>query len=159
MSKTEDERHAQLEAMVSLFSQAARLLDVPRLQVWDQQGITLPQLRILFRIRQHPEVGVKELAQTFAVSASNITQQVDKLVTRGLVHRVERPEDRRQVRLTLTPDGAQVASEISQTARSYLRALLSQLDSDDLDTLGRVLQRLLTLAAETGTATPTSTGD
>lgn len=154
MSNAEDERLAQLEDVVSLFAQAARLLDVPRLHVWDQQGITLPQLRILFRIRQQPEVGVKELAQTIGVSASNITQQVDKLVARGLVHRMERPEDRRQVCLTLTDDGAQTVNEISQTARTYLRGLLSQLDAGELETLGRVLQRLLALAAESGVAAP-----
>ena len=135
-----------LERAVKAVAQAARLLDAPRLHVWDERGITLPQLRILFRLRQEPGLGVKELAQAFAVSASNVTQQVDKLVARGLVARVERPEDRRQVQLTLTPEGDGVAGEISHTARTYLRGLLSQVPAADLEQLTRVLDHVAALA-------------
>src|SRR5687768_8287597 len=119
----------RLEHAVSVFSQAARLLDGPRLHAWDERGLTLPQLRILFRVRQEPGIGVKELAQAFEVSTSNVTQQVDKLVTRGLLARVERPEDRRQVSLTVTEEGSQVAGEISQATRGYLREQLAQMES------------------------------
>ncbi len=133
----------QLEHAVSVFSQAARLLDGPRLHAWDERGLTLPQLRILFRVRQEPGIGVKELAQAFDVSTSNVTQQVDKLVTRGLLARVERPEDRRQVSLTATEEGRQVAGEISLATRGYLREQLARMDPADLDTLTDLLNRLL----------------
>ena len=133
----------RLEHAVSVFSQAARLLDGPRLHAWDERGLTLPQLRILFRVRQEPGIGVKELAQAFEVSTSNVTQQVDKLVTRGLLARAERPEDRRQVSLTVTEEGGQVAGEISLATRGYLREQLAQMDPDDLDMLTDLLSRLL----------------
>ncbi len=133
----------RLEHAVSVFSQAARLLDGPRLHAWDERGLTLPQLRILFRVRQEPGIGVKELAQAFDVSTSNVTQQVDKLVTRGLLARVERPEDRRQVSLTATEEGQQVAGEISLATRGYLREQLARMDPADLDTLTDLLSRLL----------------
>ena len=149
-----DREREELERAVTVFVQAARLLDGPRLHVWDERGVTLPQLRILFRLRQQPGVGVKELAQAFEVSASNITQQVDKLVARGLVARVERPEDRRLVSLSLTPEGEQVASEISQAARSYLRGLLGRLTSRERDLLVEVLSRVVALASEPAATLP-----
>ena len=133
----------RLEHAVSVCSPAARLLDGPRLHAWDERGLTLPQLRILFRVRQEPGIGVKELAQAFEVSTSNVTQQVDKLVTRGLLARAERPEDRRQVSLTVTEEGGQVAGEISLATRGYLREQLAQMDPDDLDMLTDLLSRLL----------------
>ena len=141
--------NAALEEAVTAFAQAARLLDGPRLRVWEERGLTLPQLRILFRIRQLPGIGVKELAQEFAVSTSSITQQVDKLVGRGLVARVDRPEDRRQVSLTLTHEGEQVAGEVSQAARSYLSRLLGQLSAPDLEDLTRLLTRIVATASGT----------
>jgi DNA-binding MarR family transcriptional regulator len=152
-----DER---LEQAVSVFSQAARLLDSPRLHAWDERGLTLPQLRILFRVRQEPGIGVKELAQAFEVSTSNVTQQVDKLVTRGLLARAERPEDRRQVALTLTDDGTQVAGEVSLASRSYIRGLLGRMDAQDMDTLITLLSRLVELAAAPAdvTADPAARG-
>jgi DNA-binding MarR family transcriptional regulator len=140
-----DER---LEELVTAFAQAARLMDGPRLHVWDERGLTLPQLRILFRIRQQPGIGVREMAQAFGVSASNITQQVDKLVARGLVARADRPEDRRQVAHTLTAEGELAATEISQAARAYLAQVLGRLPPGDQAQLTRLLRRLLDVAAE-----------
>ena len=151
MSEAIDER---LDQAVTAFVQAARLLDGPRLHVWDERGLTLPQLRILFRVRQEPDVGVKELAQAFAVSTSNVTQQVDKLVARGLVARTERPEDRRQVMLTLTDEGRQVAGEVSQATRGYLQALLGRLTPSEQEELTRLLRRLVASAAEPAASTP-----
>jgi len=140
------EQEARLDQAVATFAQAACLLDVPRLRVWDERGLTLPQLRILFQLRQAPGIGVKELAGAFGVSASNITQQVDKLVGRGLVARAERPEDRRQVRLMLTAEGERHAGEVSHTACGYLRGLLGRLTPADLNELTRILGALATLA-------------
>lgn len=141
------ETDKRLERAVSVFSQAARLLDSPRLHAWDERGLTLPQLRILFRVRQEPGIGVKDLAHAFEVSTSNVTQQVDKLVTRGLLARTDRPEDRRQVSLTLTDEGMQVAGEVSLASRGYIRGLLGRMQPQDMDTLIELLSRLLDLAA------------
>lgn len=145
MSERDDQR---LDQAVAMFARAARLLDGPRLHVWDERGLTLPQLRILFRIRQEPGIGVRDMAHAFAVSASNVTQQVDKLVARGLVARADRPEDRRQVAHTLTPEGELAAGEISQAARGYLGALLGQLTPAERDELTRLLSRLVEVAEQ-----------
>jgi DNA-binding MarR family transcriptional regulator len=136
----------RLERAVTTFAAAARLLDSQRLHVWDERGLTLPQLRILFQVRQRPGIGVRDLAAIFDVSASNITQQVDKLVGRGLVGRAERPEDRRQVAHRLTPDGEHVAEEISAAMRVYLRGLLGGLSPAEQEELTRLLTRLRELA-------------
>jgi DNA-binding MarR family transcriptional regulator len=134
---------AQMDHAITAFNRAAALLDGPRLHVWDEHGLSLPQLRILFRVRRSPGLGVKDLAQAFGVSASNITQQVDKLVTRGLVERTERRGDRRYVSLTLTADGEQVAGEYSAAARGYLRQALGVLDADELEQLTALLTRVV----------------
>jgi DNA-binding MarR family transcriptional regulator len=138
----------RLEHAVTAVARMALLLDGPRLHAWDACGLSLPQLRILFRIRQAPGSGVTEVATALGVSASNITQQVEKLVSRGLMIRVERPENRRYVCLTLTPEGEQVAGEYSVTARSYLRRALLGLSEPELDQLTALLTRLLDQAPE-----------
>lgn len=140
MAEADEER---LERAVTAVARTAILLDGPRLHVWDERGLSLPQLRILFRVRQEPGIGVKDLAAAFSVSASNITQQVDKLVSRGLVARAEREDNRRYVSLTLTQDGEQVAGEYSITARGYLRRALAGLDAADLDRLTDLLTRVV----------------
>jgi DNA-binding MarR family transcriptional regulator len=140
MAEADEER---LERAVTAVARTAILLDGPRLHVWDERGLSLPQLRILFRVRQEPGIGVKDLAVAFGVSASNITQQVDKLVSRGLMARVEREDNRRYVSLTLTEDGEQVAGEYSIAARGYLRHALAGLDAAELDRLTELLTRVV----------------
>lgn len=132
----------RLERAITAVARTALLLDGPRLHVWDERGLSLPQLRILFRVRQEPGIGVKDLASAFSVSASNITQQVDKLVSRGLMARAEREDNRRFVSLTLTQDGEQVAGEYSTAARGFLRHALAGLNAADLEALTDLLTRV-----------------
>lgn len=138
----------QLEEAVTVFGRASRLMDSVRLRVWEERGLTLPQLRILFRIREQPGIGVRELAQVFEVTAGSISQQVEKLVGRGLVERSERPEDRRQVSHLLTAAGESAASEISYTGREYMGAILARLTAREREQLTRLLERVIEVAAE-----------
>jgi hypothetical protein len=59
------------------------------------------------------------------------------------------------VALTLTGEGERAASEISQAARSYLRALLGHLTPAEMEELSRILGRLVT-AADDMAAAPVS---
>lgn len=122
-----------------LFGRAARLLDPIRLRMWEEQGITFPQLRILFRVRMHPDIDLRTLADGLAISPSAASQQVDKLVERGLLWRTEDPQDRRRLRLQLTPQAEESIGEYAHTATEYVSAILSTLSAKDLKELNRLL--------------------
>ncbi len=122
-----------------LFGRAARLLDPIRLRMWEEQGITFPQLRILFRVRMHPDIDLRTLADGLAISPSAASQQVDKLVERGLLWRTEDPQDRRRLRLQLTPQAEDSIGEYAHTATEYVSAILSKLSAKDLKELSRLL--------------------
>ncbi len=141
------QRETLLQETATLFARAARVLDPVRLHVWESMGVTFPQLRILFRVRARPGIDVRGLAQDLGISSSAASQQVDKLVARALLSRVEDPEDRRHVRLTLTPDGEQAAGEISRATRSRVERLLDALSTQDLHTLGGLLDQVVAAAA------------
>src|SRR5689334_16503672 len=84
------------------FARASRLLDPLRLHVWEEMGITFPQLRILFLVRRDPGSDLRSLAERLDVGTSAASQQVDRLVDKGLLSRLEDPEDRRRLRISLT---------------------------------------------------------
>src|SRR5688572_17069044 len=96
---------ALLEEVTTLYLRVSRVLDDVRLQAWEERGLSFPQLRILFHVRNQPGIGVREVAEVLHVSRSAVSQQVDKLVTRGLVHRSDNPVDRRHIHLSLTEEG------------------------------------------------------
>jgi DNA-binding MarR family transcriptional regulator len=142
----DERRDTLLHEVALLYTRAARVLDPVRLHVWEERGVTFPQLRILFRIRGRPGVDVRTLAAGLGISASAASQQVDKLVARGLVRRTEDPVDRRHVRLELTESGAEAAGEISRASRSHAEAVLSVLTEVELADLHRLLDRVLSAA-------------
>lgn len=135
--------HSLMQETVTRYARAARLLDPMRLQVWEEMDINFPQLRILFRIRAQPGVDLRTLAEQTGISASAASQQVDRLVERGLLLRRDDPEDRRRLSLELTERGQQATGEISRASHSYLEAILSCLSTDELADLHRVLGRIL----------------
>lgn len=126
-----------------LCGRMARLLDPVRLRVWEERGITFPQLRILFRVRLNPDIDLRSLADGLEISPSAASQQVDKLVERGLILRSEDPQDRRRLQLSLTPQGEEAAGEYSRGAIDYSTRVVSALEVDDLKELRRVLTTLI----------------
>lgn len=116
-------------------------LDVRRLQVWEERGLTLPQLRVLFYVRAHPGTTTNALATTLGLTTATISGLVDKLVRAGLIERRQNADDRRVIPLWLTPEGQATVGEIRQGNRAYLAALAEQL-GDDLGPVTETLERL-----------------
>ena len=136
-------REQLLHETANVYGRAARILDPVRLQVWESMGVTFPQLRILFRVRARPGIDVRGLAEELGISPSAASQQVDKLVARGMIDRREDPDDRRHVRLELTELGAQAAGEISRAMHEHIEASLARLSDDDLTHLRALLERVI----------------
>jgi DNA-binding MarR family transcriptional regulator len=128
-----------------LCGRMARILDPVRLRVWEERGITFPQLRILFRVRLNPDIDLRSLADGLEISPSAASQQVDKLVERGLLLRSEDPQDRRRLRLSLTSQGEEAAGEYSRAAIDYSTRVVSVMSEADLSELRRLLNTLIEL--------------
>lgn len=116
-------------------------LDVLRLRVWEERGLTLPQLRVLFFLRAHPGTTTNALATHLSLSVPTVSGLVDKLVRAGLVERGRRANDRRVIPLWLTEEGQAVVGEIRQGNRAYLAGLAEGL-GDDLEPITVALERL-----------------
>ena len=129
-----------------LFGRSTRVLDPIRLQVWDNLGIAQPQLRILFRVRANPGIDLRGLANELGISPSAASQQVDKLVERGLLERSPDARDRRRLQLKLTNLGTSATRAISGAALDYVASLLTDIDEDDLRMLQHVLAEVLVAA-------------
>lgn len=135
----EGEQATLIRETAVFFGRATRLVDPMRLRMWEEQGITFPQLRILFRVRMHPEIDLRTLADGLAISPSAASQQVDKLVERGLLLRTEDPQDRRRLQLHLTPQAEESVGEYSRTVTEYISSFLARLSQKDLKELHRLL--------------------
>jgi DNA-binding MarR family transcriptional regulator len=123
------------------FWAALRELDNLRLQMWERSHLTLPQLRVLFQVRNTPGITTAELARGLGTTVSTASGLVIKLEERGLVARSQAPDDRRREPLALTPEGTMLVGGLSDTTRPFLEATAHRLGAD-LPAVTTALERL-----------------
>ena len=113
-----------------------------RTQVLGRFGLTPNDSRALGSL--HPTEGrtMRSLAEEWRCDASNATWIVDRLERAGLAERRNMPNDRRVKLVVLTPKGARTRAEVMEAFYTTPTELL-ELDSAELETLQRALERLV----------------
>jgi DNA-binding MarR family transcriptional regulator len=136
-------REQETDRALELFNATVTLVDPVRLRAWADLGLTVPTLKVLLLLREHPGMPAGLLAQQLGVTPSTITGLVDRLVAQGLVRREEDPRDRRLVRNYLTPVGASTVGDIQRHARELVSNVLAKLDDEQLTRLCAALGDLI----------------
>ena len=95
VATTDRERAEQLVRVAIAYGEAVMILDTLRIKGWSDDGLTIPQMRLLWTLRDTDGQPVGALAEHLGVNPSTITGHVDRLVRQGLVRREEDADDRR----------------------------------------------------------------
>jgi DNA-binding MarR family transcriptional regulator len=103
--------------------------------------ISVEQFHILRHIRKGI-CSVSDLAKTRQISRPAVSQAVEALVEKGLVSRQPVADDRRFVKLLLTPTGDDLLNKIFQQNRVWMEEKMIELDDVELT---RILDALDTL--------------
>ena len=142
------------ERAVSAYAAAIRILDPIRFQLWSENGLTMPQARVLFTLVEQGEQSAGELAERLDVGPSTITGITDRLVRQNLIERKEDPRDRRVVRLGLTAEGSRLTMEIAESSRAYLRRVFGAMPAKRLSELAACLEEMAAANAAVGGPQP-----
>ena len=126
--------------MMSIVYQADKRLDA--------HGLTSAQWGPLMRLRTCGGSTVAELARWLQVDAGAMTRLLDRLEKKGLCKRVRSTEDRRVVRVELTPEGEAAITEVPAVLAEVMNAHLAGFSKTEWQALKTYLQRML----ETGDA-------
>ena len=113
---------------------------------WLELNMSTPQLKALLLISEEDAIRMRELARKLGGSFSNATVLVDRLVERGLVERMMEPQDRRVVLVRATDDGRLLIEQLVTSWRSLSVPLLESLSPEDLETVRRALDILVSAA-------------
>ena len=111
-------------------------------------GLTVPQFRALNYIRRHPRSSLNDVAEHLGLTAPSASKLVQKLVSEKVVVR-RVGDDRRRVRLSLTPSGAAAIALARADTREHVADSLKALSGKDLAGVRDAL-RLLGLAFSQG---------
>jgi len=112
------------------------------------EEVTLPQYRALVVLASRGPQGLAALAESLAVTPSTATRMCDRLVRKGLVTRRVDPDDRRLVRLALSPNGRRLVQEVTEQRRVEIAHLLAELSAEEQRAVTASLNRLAAVAGE-----------
>jgi len=109
----------------------------------DELGVTSQQASVLFMVASGKCLLAAELAREYGIDASAVTRLVDRLEKRGLLERVRSSEDRRAVRLALTPEGQAIAERMPPIFTGVTDQLTSGFTPEEIGFLKSMLRRIL----------------
>lgn len=110
--------------------------------------VTVPQLRVMMMIATRGAVNLAAVAAGLQVSASNASRICDRLLKIGMVDRRDDPADRRNIALTLTPDGQALIDRVVHHRRIAIRRILREMSPAQRDALATALDAFATVAGE-----------
>ena len=117
-------------------------------EVFDRFGLSRGEVGALsaLRISGPPyRLSPTRLAKGLMLSSAGITSRIDRLERRGLVRRLDDPDDRRGVIIELTDDGREVVDEAVAALATSDRQLLERLDPQEVEQLEGLLRKVLAL--------------
>ena len=125
------------------FFQASALLDAMRLGIWDRQGLTVTQLRLLNHLSEQEGLSNAELADRLYVTRPSVSALLERLERGGFIRREVAPNDRRGICIWLEEPGRVAISSLRQEVYDYMAGLMESMSPEELEQLTTSLQRFV----------------
>ncbi|MGW0485871.1 MarR family winged helix-turn-helix transcriptional regulator [Nonomuraea sp. NPDC003214] len=138
--------------VVGRVSRLSRLLERGIKEVFGAHGLESFEFDVLATLRRSGapyELSAGTLLKAAMVTSGAITNRIDKMEAKGLVERVRDVEDRRSVRIRLTPRGLELVDKVLVEHVANEARLLSGLAPADRDTFVALLRGLLESLGDT----------
>jgi MarR family transcriptional regulator, organic hydroperoxide resistance regulator len=110
-------------------------------------GLTLSQLHLVLPLADGPK-GVGALADCAGVAPPTASRMIDGLARAGVVDRVQDPDDRRAVLVSLTDEGRRALQQKRRTLNALRRRIAAGLSPEEQAQAAPLLRRLAELMDE-----------
>jgi len=117
------------------------------LELMNESGLTIPQIVALHVLSQRGACTVGDLADCTRLSPAATSHLVERLVRLGLANRAEDVEDRRQKRVTVSPDGAAILGRLEQKRLETIGEAVGHLSPATRGKLAEAMQAVLAEAS------------
>jgi DNA-binding MarR family transcriptional regulator len=151
VTKLKAESVEDVDALVGLCEATMRAMGrvrgTPEMEALAAQ-LSLAQGRCMWNVALHPHCTLSELSEHLNISASTASTQVEELVRLDLVERAPDANDRRAVRISLSPRGQELFERQRQRKRAHLDERLQRLTAAERREMLEALRVLSTLFAK-----------
>ena len=127
--------------LITLTQEIGRILRQRARHIGDGK-INFLQIFALAMIDDHPNMTMKEFAESMKVSSPSATSFIDRLVKLGWAKRREDAENRKLVLLSLTPVGKQMLAKKMKERAALIRQIIALIPETDQRHLERILTGL-----------------
>ncbi len=118
-------------------------------KILDGEDLRPGEFTVIWVIQLNPGLRQGSIARCLRIKPAHMTKLIARLVERGLVDRSVPDDDRRSVRLALTPEGEAFVARYREQFLHLHLAERSDLSPDEAATLIRLLSRYAGLDGET----------
>lgn len=129
-SKLQDLWSNPSERIVYLFKSIQKVYKDQLFEKSKQYGFTGPQIGLIIGLHKNPYITLKEISECLGLSKSTVSGIVDRLVEKGVVIREIPENNRRIVRLSLSPDFPKF--NVFELANKYINDTLKDASEEDL---------------------------
>ena len=132
------------ERVVFLFKSIQKIYREHIFEKSRQYGFTGPQIGLIIGLHKNPYITLKEMSECLGLSKSTVSGMVDRLVGQGVVIR-EIPEDnRRIVRLSLSPE-FQKNNVLQELINQYITDTIKGASEEEIEKIISGLEILYSL--------------
>lgn len=109
-----------------------------------EDKLTIQQFNVLriLRGRKGEVASLLDVSKDMIHSNSNTTRVIDKLVTKSLVNREQCPTDRRQIELSITPEGLKLLKSLDHKVEKSEAEITQNLSEKELLQLLELIQKI-----------------
>ncbi len=119
-------------------------------KIWSRQvekrlsdnGLSIMEFRILRTLNNNGPQPMIKLAEANMITQGWVTNIVDKLEEKGLVHRLRSQDDRRVINILVTDRGRSFFKEIKELHENFIIETLDFLSPEDMDKVKCILARV-----------------
>ena len=120
----------------------AALFEVAQESSGEAVNLNKQECRVINVVGQFQPLMMREIAARAKLSITNTTGIVDKLVNRKYLHRDRSEEDRRIVRICLTPEGEKIYAMEIENYRKVSSAILNGLEELEQQEMLRMMRKV-----------------
>ena len=140
---------------ISYLVRRAHNLIMPRMEtLFAENELTFTQWAVLMYLRDGMGESCAEIARDMHHDNGAMTRILDQLEARGLVERQRSPDDRRVIKLSLTPAGMEMVETLIPLVAAYLNDLMGDFNKTEADQLISLLTQLVARAEQVNEAKP-----
>jgi len=146
MTTKQNSPNLEIERVVAGYADLVTTLSAVRTPELPDSHLSMSQMKVLMLLAVGGERRMSDLAPQLGIGLSTLSSLVERLVEADLAQRREDARDRRNVLVSLTPDGRALLDRFQELGAEHLRELLALLSADELKTVNKAVGHLVAAA-------------